>query len=279
MTPEETRGRLGPFRDKALARGIPVDEVERWMDTARPCAILAKDGDGPVVGRFGGPLLLPVGTPHPSQPFVASLDLAALPADATDLPLPADGRLLLFAYPEDEGGGADMGHVLYIPAGTAVTERDKNAWSLYEIDEYREVFERFPEEPLRATTEVSLPYHHLVELPEPPYADVLPGHPHAEELAEVWDETYDDIAVSGPLQLGGYASQEAVDVDPVATAVARVTGRARPAWDEVAGWVLLADWSPGITGQEGATVHWVIRREDLAARRFDRAFTSVFWNP
>lgn len=28
----------------------------------------------------------------------------------------------------------------------------------------------------------------------------------------------------------------------------------------------------------GATVHWAIQREDLTARRFDRAFTSVFWN-
>ncbi|NGO45413.1 DUF1963 domain-containing protein [Streptomyces ureilyticus] len=45
--------------------------------------------------------------------------------------------------------------------------------------------------------------------------------------------------------------------------------------------MLLADWQAGmdVQGWESATVHWVIQREDLAARRFDRAFTSVFWNP
>ncbi|MFF4259727.1 hypothetical protein ACFY1L_52095 [Streptomyces sp. NPDC001663] len=35
-------------------------------------------------------------------------------------------------------------------------------------------------------------------------------------------------------------------------------------------WVLLADWDPDIDGRESATIHWAIRREDLAARRFGR---------
>jgi hypothetical protein len=47
----------------------------------------------------------------------------------------------------------------------------------------------------------------------------------------------------------------------------------------VADWVLLADWYTGIERWEGATVHWSIQRDDLAARRFDRAVTTVFWNP
>jgi hypothetical protein len=63
---------------------------------------------------------------------------------------------------------------------------------------------------------------------------------------------------------------------------------ARGAWTDkryvsgdVSDWVLLADWQAGmdVEGWESATVHWVIQREDLAAWRFDRAFTSVFWNP
>lgn len=49
--------------------------------------------------------------------------------------------------------------------------------------------------------------------------------------------------------------------------------------DAVADWVLLADWAPGIRGREGVTVHWSIQRADLAAGRFDRTFTTVFWNP
>ena len=57
-------------------------------------------------------------------------------------------------------------------------------------------------------------------------------------------------------------------------------------WDgpvsaEVSYWLLLADWQAGmdVRGWECATVHWVIQRGDLAARRFDRTFTSVFCNP
>ncbi|MFJ9004417.1 DUF1963 domain-containing protein [Streptomyces canus] len=288
VTPEEMRDRLRPFRDKALARGIPVEDVERWMDTARPCATLAAGGDGPVVGRFGGPLLLPVGVPHPFHPFVASIDLAALPADATDLPLPSDGHLLLFAYPEDFGDRESMGSAVYVPAGTTVEERDKEGWAWFENDdEYQEVFAQFPQETLRATVDVSLPYHYWVEIPEEPRWVPLPGHPHSEELAHVWAETHDDIASSGRLQLGGYADQEAVDTDPVGTAVwcavqeaaAGRWGGGEPVSDDLADWVLLAEWNPWIDGLEGATVHWSIQRADLAARRFDRAFTTVFRNP
>jgi hypothetical protein len=285
VTPEEMRDRLRPFRDKALARGIPVEDVERWMDTARPCATLAAGGDGPVVGRFGGPLLLPVGMPHPFYPFVASIDFAALPADATDLPLPPDGRLLLFAYPEDFGDLTDMGNVVYVPAGAAVEERDKEGWAWFENDdEYQEVFAQFPQETLRATVDVSLPYHYWVEIPEDPRWVPLPGHPRSEELAAVWAETHDDIASSGQLQLGGYADQEAVDTDPVGTAMTcalreAAAGRREPVSDDLADWVLLAEWNPWIDGLEGATVHWSIQRADLAARRFDRAFTTVFRNP
>ncbi|MFJ8715384.1 hypothetical protein ACIRD9_19700 [Streptomyces violaceus] len=70
MTPE-VWDLLRPFRDEAIARDIPVDDVERWLGTARPCAALTRDGGGPVVGRFGGPLLLPADVPDPAYPFVA----------------------------------------------------------------------------------------------------------------------------------------------------------------------------------------------------------------
>lgn len=288
MTPDEMRERSGPFRDKALARGIPAEDVERWMDTARPCATLAEGGDGPVVGRFGGPLMLPVGTPHPFHPFVASIDLAALPAGATDLPLPPDGHLLLFAYPENFGDGDTMGSVVYVPAGTAVEERDKEGWAWFENDdEYQEVFAQFPQEQLRATVDVSLPYHHWVEIPEEPRWVPLPGHPRSEELAAVWRETHGDVVSSGRLQLGGYADQEAIDTDPVGAAVSYAVkeaeagrwGGGEPVSADLADWVLLADWTPWIDGLEGATVHWAVQRADLAARRFDRTFTTVFWNP
>ncbi|MFD0305011.1 DUF1963 domain-containing protein [Streptomyces sp. NPDC127119] len=293
----EMQDRLRLFRDEAIARGVPADDVERWTNLARPCATLTQGegegegegegGGGPVVGRFGGPLLLPADTPDPEHPFVASIDLAALPADATDLPLPPDGHLLLFAFPETADDHETMGSAVYVPVGTAVVERDSHAWNPHDFDDYEAMFQEFPQGPLRATAEVSLPYHHAVEISGQPGSGPLPGHPRSEELVAAWDHTRGAIAPEGPLQIGGYADEEVVYTDPVARAVFRVLRAAEadrwdgPVSDDVADWVLLADWHAGmdVQGWEGSSVHWVIQRTDLAARRFDRTFTEVFWNP
>ncbi|MFG2959012.1 DUF1963 domain-containing protein [Streptomyces sp. NPDC048291] len=289
MTPEMC-DRLDPFRAEAVERGVPADGMDRWLTTAaRPCVTLRRDGDGdgPVVGRFGGPLLLPADIPDPAHPFVASIDLAALPADATDLPLPPDGHLLLFAYPETADDYETMGSAVYVPAGSPVVERDRHAWNPFDIDDDEAMFEEFPQGPLRATPQVSLPCHHTVELPGEPGNGPLPEHPLSEQLVALWASTRDRMAPEGPLQIGGYADEEAIDTDPVATAVswavkAVEAGRWEgPVSADVSDWVLLADWQAGmdVEGWESATVHWVIQRDDLAARHFDRAFTSVFWNP
>ncbi|WP_222870024.1 DUF1963 domain-containing protein [Actinomadura decatromicini] len=256
--------RLAPFRAAALKRGIPSADVERWIRTARPCATLTRHGDGPVVGTLGGPLLLPADAPDPWYPLVAAIDLAALPADATDLPLPPDGRLLLFAYPDTETDG----EAVYVPAGTAVEERKGNPY--FEAEAYADVTAAFPRGPLHLAVDVSLPYHCWVEVPDHPYVEPLPGHPHSEELRDTWLDTADEIAGRGVLQIGGYASDESSDIDPVLPA-----DESRRADD----WVLLADWYTDIKGREGATVHWAIRRADLAARRFDQTDVTVFWNP
>lgn len=285
MTPEMW-GRLNPFRGKAIAEGIPADEVEHWISTARPCATLSRKGDGPIVGRFGGPLLLPADAPDPEHPYVATIDLAALPADMTDLPLPPDGQLVFFAFPESEGCES-RGSVVYLPVGTPVVERDKLAWDPFEWPENEAMLAEFPQGPLRATANVSLPCHHIFEQQGEPRFVSLPGHPHSEELAEIWQSTRADIAPEGPLQIGGYADEEAIETDPVDTAVRNAVDAvaagswAGPVSADVSDWVLLADWVVGldVQGWESSTVHWVIQREDLAARRFDRAFTSVFWNP
>jgi hypothetical protein len=61
----ELPGRLRPFREEALKRGLPSEDVERWIAAARPSGTLVTSGDGPGVGRFGGPLMLPADTPDP----------------------------------------------------------------------------------------------------------------------------------------------------------------------------------------------------------------------
>ncbi|XUL91078.1 hypothetical protein ACQ86D_34285 [Streptomyces galilaeus] len=195
MTPEMW-DRLGPFRDEASARAIPADDVERWLDTARPCVTLTRTGEGerqeigPVAGRFGGPLLLPPEVPDPAHPFVASIDLTALPADATDPPLPPDGHLLLFAFPETADDYESQGSAIHVPAGTAVTERDRNAWNTFDFEDEEAMFKAFPQGPLRATAGVSLPYHHAVE------------STRADELVQVWNTIQDAITSQAPSNSG-----------------------------------------------------------------------------
>jgi hypothetical protein len=76
---------LERIRTEALERNIPASDVERWLELVRPCALLTQDGDGPVVGRFGGPVMLPTDAGDPRFPLLAAIDCAALPTDVTDL--------------------------------------------------------------------------------------------------------------------------------------------------------------------------------------------------
>jgi len=216
--------RVAAFHDQAIARDIPADDVERWLATARPCATLVRNGNGPVVGRLGGPLLLPADTPDPVHPFIASIGLAALPTGVTDLPLPADGQLLLFAYPdEDSDDDSDnLGSVVHVPAGATVVEREKRTG--LEYDPYRETTRHVPAGPLMAVADMSLPYHHLATFPDEPTIRHLPGHPRAQELVAAWDTSRRDVTIWGSLQLGGYSNQVAVDIDPVASAVPAALG-------------------------------------------------------
>ena len=277
--------RLTPFRDKAIGQGIPVEDVDRWLTLARPCVTMTRTGQGPVAGRFGGPLLLPADVPDPVHPFVAAIDLAALPSGATDLPLPRDGQLLLFAVPEDDGDPVSRGTAVYVPVGTAVVERDPHTWNEWDYDE--SMFEEFPQGPLWAVTDVSLPYHHAHRVRGERGAGPIPGHPRAEDLVEVWESTREAITADGTLQIGGYADEEAIYTDPLDAVVRRAVGAVAagnsegPVSDDPADWVLLADWHAGadVDGWESASVHWGIQRDDLTARRFDRTFAQVFYNP
>lgn len=281
VTDDKLREMLIPFRTRAVEEGdewedidpLPADEVDRWIGHVRPCAVLTVGGDGPVAGSYGGPLLLPADVPDPEYPYLASIDLAALPKDATDIPLPPDGRLLLFASLDEPDGEGNYGQAIYVPAGTPVAERDKNTWKGYPGDDYYQaIVGAYPQGELRASTQPDLPYHSL------------PGFPNADELVTVWCAASDR---TGHLQVGGYAGDEDSSRDPLESVASsavhevrrRGWGGGEPVSPATEDWVLLAHWNPDITGREGADVHWGIQRADLEARRFDRAFSTVFWNP
>ncbi|MFE1261501.1 DUF1963 domain-containing protein [Streptomyces albogriseolus] len=282
--PPETPDVLREFRERALTEGIPPDDIARWTDLARPCAFLDTKGDGPVVGRLGGPLMLPPDAPDPWCKLAATIDLAALPAGATDLDLPVDGHLLLFADPDpDRIGEANLGTALHIPAGTPVEERPADLdpeWRNYPYEK------DLPEGLLRLSTDVSLPYFTSVHASGAPLDCARhPEHPYASELIDVWTEMPGEGVGLG-LQLGGYAEDEYGDEDPsvaagreAARAVAR--GELPPPDTDVRpeDWVCLAQWIHGLDGLEMALYSWSVSRQDLAAGRFDRVYATMTWNP
>ncbi|GAA2524703.1 hypothetical protein GCM10010295_00230 [Streptomyces intermedius] len=235
-----------------------------------PCAILTPHGDGPVVGRFGGPLLLPAGLPGPPARtyLVATLDLAALPEAATGLPLPgrrapAPDRPLLRGSPGRgrRGPSRARGH----PGGEtplAPGHDPDDAWA--------ELGGRTAEgEVLRLRRDVSLPGNESLYDPA--------EYPSARELRYAWAQGRDEAHPHHDglrLQLGGYPVDPYGETDMLtasARQAARVSGQ--PVEEQSGPWeapragkqVLLAQWYGGalVDGR----VYWTAARRDLAAGR------------
>ncbi|MGW7519889.1 DUF1963 domain-containing protein [Streptomyces sp. NPDC054796] len=275
----EVREKLDRFRRAALAHDVPSAEVERWLEAARPCAMLSPHVDGPVVGHFGGPLTLPAGADVPEDldrmHLIASLDLAALSGDATGLPLPHEGRLLLLAHPDAMD---PFGTAIYVPAGAPVEEHPVE-YDYSEIDVLAGL-----DPALRGMGELRLRYD--VSLPDYDSIPGLDGHPHARELREAWREVRDaDLPLTkwSQVQIGGYAVDGYDETDPVRSAAYDAEEEAdRPESEEPPrpeDWTLLAQWKPAIEDWEAAEVYWSTARQDMAARRFDRTQVSMFYAP
>ncbi|MEW2624395.1 DUF1963 domain-containing protein [Streptomyces sp. NPDC048106] len=235
---------MEPFRDEARGRGIPEDEVERWLGTVRPCATLGHPGqtppEGPVAGRIGGLPPMPEDEPVPDLPFLASVDLAAIPPGATNLPLPKDGTLLFFAATANPWGNVEWSRLVHVPAGKPVVERGPDGERAPQVHPARDLYLRI---------DPSLPNR----------ADESEEFPHGEELGDVWWEISDQMQGGGPVQIGGYPW--VWNNDPT-------TGPG----DGPDDWVLLAEIGGGglIEGDLGL-LQWVIRRDDLAEGHFARA--------
>ncbi|MEU1246356.1 hypothetical protein [Micromonospora arida] len=276
---------IDQVRAEALHRGIPAADVERWLGLARPSALLTQGGDGPVVGVIRGPVMLPADAEDPDYPLIATIDCAALPADVTDLPLPSDGQLLLFGWPEESG----WGEVRYVPADVAVEERAQYPPDFPpDDDEYAEVYYEIPQGDLHLTVDISLPY--VKTVPGPPWSPPLPGDPPFEQMTEVWQAVLrkvpDGMFSAGgptPLLLGGYGT-DCNGFNP-AWLGAHPSGRSGQDGSvrgvggppDHGDWVVLAEFHGGRQG--GASIHWVIQRADLKERRFDQARVLVYWNP
>jgi hypothetical protein len=112
-------------------------------------------------------------------------------------------------------------------------------------------------------------------------------------LAAVWQDVLKALPdgvfarqrIGTPLLVGGYGTDDD-GLDPI-QAVVRYgseeeeetdshddTGVPSPEEDD---WVLLAEFHGGRQG--GSAIFWLMKREDLIARRFDCARVLVNWNP
>ncbi|MFI5942418.1 YwqG family protein [Streptomyces uncialis] len=237
------------------------------------------------VGRLGGLPSLQVGAERPvwdghgPLSFIASIDCARLPTAALDIDLHAAGTLLVFYFDGqlDDGDALVLAEdresragarVLYMAADEEVAERGAPAG-----------LEPYPAVPLAARVEMTATEHRhpserAVFAPDAPLGNRY-DHPICSQkfLDALW-EIEDELRH----QIGGHAHsvQNQVEIE-----IAEAVLNGEVSWDdprlseEAGGWVLLAqfdseDAAAMMWGDAGA-LYWLVRREDLAQRRFERA--------
>jgi uncharacterized protein YwqG len=271
---------------RLAAEHLPGDLAQRWTSLLRPCVRLRRAAAGEQSAAvLGGNPDLPSGFDWPEWPgrgplsFVAQVRCAALPGDRLAEPLPPDGTLLFFTFdtrtkddafvsvddPESRAGA----RVVYIPQHTPLLPTDPPA-----------PVQAFPRVDLTAEVEESAPD---LWLPRSRHALLGDGRPwpHARETpAELkpFLRAFGRLRGRAGHQIGGHA----IPVQgPVEYEIANAALGGTRAWGdhdldrEAERWVLLAHFdSDGEAkmawGEEGA-LYWLISREDLAARRFERA--------
>ncbi|XVV08643.1 DUF1963 domain-containing protein [Actinoplanes sp. CA-131856] len=270
----------GRFHQAALALDIPDDEIRRFTEHLRLSIRLSGSAGGAVVGQFGGSPRLPDGVDWPYAdgkplPFVLLVDCAAVPR-VDGLALPADGLLLFFLDHEKDHLAAESGErgyarVIHVPAGldglldqqyavsaTLLTELPD--WlGTNEAEEEDEDDDLSPfQEQLARDLERDLP--HRAEL------SALAGSlwPPAGGLASAYIGGYADEGVITSIAEQVLAGRENI---PVAKWYSHVEKEKHRQMSE---WVSLARFSLPDEYYYGS---FVIRHDDLAAGRWDKAYS------
>jgi hypothetical protein len=258
------------------------------------------------VGRAGGRPRLPVGMPWPTGrdeplPFVASFDCAALPK-VGGLALPPDGSLLVFLHHEwayetfDRVREQEYARIVYVPAGTETAVADEPEHTEPTFSETARGFVG-PERVLFAVVHAELPewLNHdedgeggdgLSDFQRHQARDL----PHRKELYALAGRLWPD-ATYAAFQFGGYSTgigemytDHLLTTPEVELAADNLEARQKTgdlviAPDEedfrleeevhrvMREWVPLVQFDPG----DVYVGRFLIRVDDLAARRFDRA--------
>ncbi|WP_030549257.1 YwqG family protein [Streptomyces albus] len=280
-----THGSRDALRSLAL-RHLPPADAEKWLRLLRPGVRLeVAAGPDSIVGRLGGLPALPAASEwpvwegHGPLSFIASIDCASLPTAALDIDLPEAGTLLFFYF----DGRLDDGEAL-------VLAEDRTSWAgarVIFVAAEEEAAERetpaglepYPAVPLTARLEMTAakPWDPSVRNTFAPDAPLGQRYDHPvcsqEFLDALWE--FDDHIGH---QIGGHAHsvQNPVEIEVAEAVLDGETPRDDPRLSDEAGrWLLLAqfdteDAADMMWGDAGA-LYWLIRPQDLAERRFDRA--------
>ncbi|MFI9809068.1 YwqG family protein [Streptomyces sp. NPDC052301] len=273
-------------RLRLLARThLPEHLAQRWIGLLRPSLRLHGHTGTPtatVVGRLGGLPRLPDDEPwpvwqgHGPLAFVASLDCGLLPSADLDIALPSDGTLAFFYF----DGQLDDGCAVVDPG-------DPDSWGgarvLY-IPAHVPVAERAAPRGIRPSPEVRLTAHLETTAPQPHHPVVSRAFASTPDDHRArhrdFEEALWNFFEGTEHRVGGYATPVQGEVE---LEVAR-GALGSPPWDdprideEALRWVLLAqfdtDDDADMMWGDCGVLYWLIRPEDLARRRFDRAMLT-----
>ncbi|MFC9944079.1 YwqG family protein [Streptomyces pratensis] len=280
-----THGSRDALRSLALQH-LPPEVAEAWADLLRPgIRLQAAANSDDVVGQLGGLPALPpasawpVWDGHGPLCFVASIECARLPWAALDIDLPAAGTLLFFYF----DGQLDDGDAL-------VLAEDPESWAgarVLHVAADEKAAERgtpaglkpYPVVPLTAQVEMTAtePWHPSLRDAFAPGAPLGNRYDHpvcSQEFLDALWEFGDEVGH----QIGGHAHSVQ---NPVEIEIAEAVLGGQASWDdprlsaEAGNWVLLAQFdsedAAGMMWGDAGALYWLIRPEDLAERRFERA--------
>lgn len=278
---------------EAGRRFFSPENAETWIGLLRPGFHLREQNEGePLVGYLGGNPLLPADVAWPEWKghgplsFVAAVDCGEVPDKEVDIPVPEDGMLLFFYYngvgddavqyldPDSVKGGT---RVIYVPEGT------------------ENVSERATPEGLQPFPRVLLTGELIATAPDNENAALVAayGDADADPLADDdytefpytddGDGFYDALTSfrrdhSPHHRVGGYALPKAGSVTKEAAHVLAPgdDDAAKAARRQLIGELVMllqvdSDGRAAMEWGDTGRLYWLIRREDLAARDFDKA--------
>jgi uncharacterized protein YwqG len=230
-------------------------------------------------------------------PFIASVDCAALPR-VDGLGLPEHGVLLFFLEHEYSSDACSIddeqqyARVVYVPAGTRTVAVEElpaghDEWSLT----FETPFERARRD-LYATVQPELPGwledDDNLDAANDFVQGLARGLTHTEELKGLVDELWPEQQHHFNPYLGGYSMELGVGDNPESHLAAAAVKAAHPDWswseqyaaEQVETQRLMREWVPLAQFETADDVYYgrfLIRHEDLAARRFDKVLSFTMF--